>query len=245
MLLAAALVLGAGGALAVAQGRNAPRDPASMPEFRGRVAQYSLTPVGDVDGLILADGTEVHFPPHLGEDVQRAVHPGDEVVIRGERNGPVLLAGSIAANGTTVTDKGPPAGGPRRPPGPGGSKPADPALGRDMDAAGVVKMALHGPAGELNGALLENGTMIHLPPRDASRLADLLKPGQTLAVKGWGLENAVGRAIDARQAGPSMDRLVQLSVPPRPLPPVAGTDEPGAPAAAGDPAAAAPRPPVR
>lgn len=241
LLLAGVLAVGAGGAVAVAQVGAAARDPASMPEFRGKVAQYDLTPAGDVDGLILADGTEVHFPPHLGRDVQAAVRPGDEVVIRGERNGPVLRAGSIAGNGTTVVDRGPPAGGPLPPRRPGLGAP-----GQDMEAAGVVKMALHGPEGELNGALLENGTMVHMPPPEASRLAHLLKPGQTLAVKGQGVENAAGRAIDARQAGPSMDRLTQLAA--LPPPPPIGPGAPGAPPIPGGPgggAGMAPPPPAR
>ena len=41
-------------------------DPGQLPPIEGKVAEYSLTPRGDVDGLILADGTEVHLPPHLG-----------------------------------------------------------------------------------------------------------------------------------------------------------------------------------
>ena len=41
-------------------------DPAQLPATRGAVARYSLTPLGDVDGLILTDGTEVHLPPTSG-----------------------------------------------------------------------------------------------------------------------------------------------------------------------------------
>ena len=51
-------------------------DPAQLPATKGVVAAYSLTPRGDVDGLILTDGTEVHLPPHLGAQLVFAVKPG-------------------------------------------------------------------------------------------------------------------------------------------------------------------------
>ena len=55
MLLAATLFAGGIGA-AIAQS-TATYDPAQLPAIQGKVAEYSLTPRGDVDGLILADGT--------------------------------------------------------------------------------------------------------------------------------------------------------------------------------------------
>lgn len=40
-------------------------DSSQLPATNGTVRQYTLTPRGDVDGLILTDGTEVKVPPHL------------------------------------------------------------------------------------------------------------------------------------------------------------------------------------
>jgi hypothetical protein len=53
MLLAAAET----GAAAFGQG-VAGSDPDQFPAVHGKVAQYSLTPRGEVDGLILDDGTQ-------------------------------------------------------------------------------------------------------------------------------------------------------------------------------------------
>jgi hypothetical protein len=59
-----------------------------MPDIKGKVAQYSLTSRGTVDGLILTDGTEVNLPPHASTQLVFAVHPGDAVTIRGTKAGP-------------------------------------------------------------------------------------------------------------------------------------------------------------
>ena len=74
-LLGASIAIGSAG-LAMAQQTPAP--PAGdATEVKGKVAQYSLTPRGAVDGLILADGTEAYLPPHLSTQIVFAVRPGD------------------------------------------------------------------------------------------------------------------------------------------------------------------------
>ena len=51
-------------------------DSSQLPESRGTVKQYTLTPRGDVDGVILTDGTEVKLPPHLSAQTVFAIRPG-------------------------------------------------------------------------------------------------------------------------------------------------------------------------
>src|SRR6266566_10897 len=58
-------------------------DSSQLPETKGTVKQYTLTPRGDVDGLILNDGTEITLPPHLTAQIVFAVKPGDAVSVRG------------------------------------------------------------------------------------------------------------------------------------------------------------------
>src|ERR1700709_1836454 len=168
--LVAALIAGATG-IAAAQDA-ATFDPSQLPATPGKVAQYSLTPRGDVDGLILTDGTEVHLPPHLGTQLVYAVKPGDAVTVRGLRARaiPMVQAMSISndATGTTVSDNGP--GGPR---GPRGAE-------QPLTAEGRIKAQLHGPNGDLNGALLDDGTIVRLPPTEAQRMAANLTAGAPL-----------------------------------------------------------------
>jgi hypothetical protein len=206
ILLAATLLAGGVGA-AVAQNAAA-YDPSQLPAIQGKVAQYSLTPRGDVDGLILVDGTEVHLPPHLGTQLVCAVKQGDAVTIRGLRARaiPMVQAMSIKndATGSTVTDTD--VGGPPSP------RDAQQAL----SARGRIKAQLHGPRGDLNGALLEDGTIVRLPPPEAERLALTLTAGAPIAVQGNGFEGTLGRVIEARSIGPDAAHLAQVATPPRP-----------------------------
>jgi hypothetical protein len=77
-------------------------------------------------------------------------------------------------------------------------------------------MPLHGPRGDVNGALLEDGTVLRLPPPEAARLADLLRPGQTLVAEGIELATPLGKVLDVRQLGASRDQLMQVQAPPAP-----------------------------
>jgi hypothetical protein len=88
------------GALAPPFAPGAPAyDAQQLPETRGTVQRFTLTPRGELDGFLLTDGTEVHLPPHLSDQLATAVRPGDPVSVRGYRSpaAPLIVA-------TTVTD---------------------------------------------------------------------------------------------------------------------------------------------
>ena len=215
-LLGATLIAGAAGAAAVAQ--TAPTyDPVQLPATKGRVAQYSLTPRGDVDGLILDDGTEIHLPPHLGTQVVHAVKPGDQVTVRGlrAREVPMVQAMQVTNDATSqsVTDAGP-AGGPHGPHGPGGPGRHADAARQPLEAQGVIKAQLHGPRGNLNGVLLADGTIARMPPPEARRLAPTLAVGQSVFVRGEGVANGLGRVIGVRAIGPNPQQLTEIAGPP-------------------------------
>jgi hypothetical protein len=184
-------------------------DISQLPAIQGKVAQYSLTPRGDVNGLILADGTEILLPPPLGPQLVFTVKPGDAVTIHGLRARviPMMQAMSISndATGKTVVDDGQGGftGGP-----PGGNT-------RVLTVQGRIKAQLHGPRGDLDGALLEDGTIVRLPPPEAQRLAKDLAPGAPLSVEGFGLSSPLGRVIAAQAIGPEQGQLAQVAAPPR------------------------------
>ena len=250
-VLAAVLVAGIGG-VALAQGvATGVYDPAQLPSIQGRVAQYSLSPRGDVDGLILESGTEVHLPPHLGTQLVFAVKPGDSVTIHGLKARSVDMVQAMQvtndASGKSVTDGGPT----RAAPGPDGARPPrPPAAGTALEAQGVVKSQLHGPQGDLNGVLLADGTIIRLPPPEAAQREAALAVGKTVFARGNGSESALGRVIDARELGTSAQDAAALPVAmaggprgPGAPPPPAGNAPSPAPAAPA-PTAAAPTAPT-
>jgi hypothetical protein len=187
-------------------------DPAQLPSFTGRVQQFTLTPRGEIDGVILSDGTEVKTPPDLSTPMAYSIKPGDTITIHGLRAAaiPLLQAVSITdrTSGKTIvdTDSGPRPGG--RPPVPGIGEP------RLADAQGTIRMSVHGPRGEINGVLLTDGTVLRLPPDAALNLASLLQPGRTVFARGDGMSNAIGKVLEVREIGPSRDALSPVEIPP-------------------------------
>jgi hypothetical protein len=191
-------------------------DPQQLPAQRGQVQQFTLTPHGDIDGLILTDGTEVKTPPHLSTEIAYSVRPGDTVIIHGLHAAALPLVQAISitdeATGRTVIDNGPPRPGRGLDSGP---LAAVPGL---TEVQGRVRMALHGPRGDVNGALLEDGTLLRLPPPEADRFATLLQPGQTVVAEGTVLASPIGKVLEVRQIGASRDQLNQVEGPPGPGP---------------------------
>lgn len=215
-LLLATTAIG-GGAAAYSQAGDPMWDSSQLPESRGTVKQYTLTPRGDVDGVILTDGTEVKLPPHLTAQTVFAIHPGDEVSVRGLRARalPLVNAALIAniATGKSVVDNGPPD---RR----GGND--------DRVISGRIALQLHGKRGEVNGALLDDGTTLRLPPPEAERMQEYLRQGQTVAARGDVLDTALGKVVDVRAIGAFPDQMTELRGP-RPPGPKDGPDRRGPP----------------
>lgn len=196
-----------------------PYNPDPLPAQRGTVRQFTLTSRGNIDGLILADGTEIVLPPHLSTQIAYSVKPGDSVVVHGLHAAALPLVKAVSVtderSGRTVVDNGPPAPGagpaplPPPPAGPAGSAPL-PGL---TEVRGQIRMALYGPRGNINGALLEDDTVLRLPPPEAERLADLLRPGRAVVAEGSELVSAVGKVVAVRQLGPSRAALSLVAGP--------------------------------
>lgn len=204
VLLAATLVAGG---IGTAPAQNAATyDPDQLPVIQGKVAQYSLTPRGDVDGVILDDGTQVHLPPHLGGQLVQAVKPGEAISIRGLKAQalPLIQALSVTgASGRSVVDAGPPTFPPA---------PLVTAF-QWLQVQGRVREPLYGPRGDMNGALLDDGTQVHLPPDQAMYLGNDLAAGQTLVAQGYGAAGPYGKSLDAQQIGQTPTQLVEVGPP--------------------------------
>jgi hypothetical protein len=174
-------------------------DPDYLPITTGVIERFTINLNGDVDGLLLADETLVHTPPHLSDQLTAAVRPGDAVRVRGvkPRGADLIAAVSVERlGGLIVIDDGPEAleddgrsekrAGTKRVP---------------MNVSGTVRLTLFAPKGQIRGALLHDGTMLRLGHTEANRYANQLRPGSQISARGEGLETEYGRVIEVQEIG--------------------------------------------
>jgi hypothetical protein len=170
--------------------------------IRGTVSQYLINPDGLVDGFLLSDRTIVRFPPHLSQQLVETVRSQDSVRVDGffEFQG-VIRASTIENDSTrqSVVDTPPSA---QNPP------PAPNLYARQpMSASGVIKALTYAPRGEIDGAVLDNGTIVHVPPSARMQYASLFRVGAPLAASGYGTANAYGRSFEATAIGASASQM--------------------------------------
>lgn len=183
--------------------------PDSVPAISGHFERFLFNAHGEADGMILTNGAEVHFPPHLTKAVRAAVEKNRDGALRiygvRPREGDVFAAIAIeTVDGIRIVDDGPPKKHEREK---HSQHRAKRARRRPMSAEGVVRRALHGPKGETRGVLLEDGRIIRFPPHEAPRLKALVRNGAEIAARGEGVETSMGAVIEAREIGPSPDDL--------------------------------------
>lgn len=65
------------------KGPKGPPDDAEMLTVRGTVKEFTTAPKGEKDGVILTDGTCVHWPPYLADRFSNIVVTGDKVKVIG------------------------------------------------------------------------------------------------------------------------------------------------------------------
>jgi hypothetical protein len=192
-------------------------DPTQLPAFSGRVQQFTLTPRGDVDGLILSDGTEVKTPPRLSTALAFIVRPGDSVVIHGLRAAalPLIQAVSVTnrASGLMVADA---EASPLPLRGPPGRRSGAPS--RVAQVNGQIRMALHGPRGDVNGVLLNDGTVLRLPPDASDSLGRTLDAGRMVVAEGEEFSSPMGRVLVVARIGASRGAMAVVDMPPPPRP---------------------------
>jgi len=134
------------------------------------------------------------------------LHQGDELRIVGARD----AAGNVTAQGIdnertsqSVLDQAPPSDAMRAPP------PLHEAPLIKLSAEGTVVRITTAPHGEPDGVLLQDGTIIKMPPPIAQQFAYLLRPDAVVAARGYGTRNQYGEALQATAFG-TPGNLTQL-----------------------------------
>jgi hypothetical protein len=184
-------------------------DPDSLPEVAGTLERFVLNSHGEVDGFVMNGQTQtpilVHTPPHMEGEVTRNAKVGDKLRVRGvrPRDADVLAAVAVTGeSGRQIVDKGP-----------DHDRKHPKIEHQKMQLEGTVRLSLFGPKGELRGALLADGTIIRIGPKEAEHLHKLLMPGTRIAVSGDGVETQHGRVVQAKEIGSEMDDLRPIKGP--------------------------------
>lgn len=217
-LLLGTLVALALAAPALAQERAAPPraavadfwfDPTQLPSFTGTVERYLVNPRGETDALLFREGPQVVFPPDVAEAVRQVAPPGRPIIVWGirARHAPVITMLAFAPSNEVT---------------PGvvdrvywrsaGRAAADQA--ERLAVSGTIKAPYYAPQGEVAGVVLEDGTVVTIPPGTAEPLGALLRPGARIAAEGRGVVMEGARALAAERIGESAEQL-------RPMPPPA------------------------
>jgi hypothetical protein len=167
--------------------------------IQGRIQSFTTAPMGEVDGAVLDDGTVVHWPPHLADRFTPVALTGDRIRVAGRtETGPAgdthfeaEKVTNLRTNASAENELGPhppaPAGrvGPPRP-GPLAPRGVLSArTGQTLTAQGRVKLFTTAPMGEVDGAVLDDATVIHWPPHLADRFTAIVARGDRIRVSGW------------------------------------------------------------
>ena len=169
----------------------------------GKFAHYLVSPSGEVDGIVLEDGTVTRFPPHalaLAPEIA-PLQAGDVVRLEGDAvngpTGPVLAHASVTRGNAVIVRgdlppppaPGDPGAGPRAhhggKHGPRGAKgPHEESL-RPLTVTGKIQGFSTDPHGRVDGILFVDGTNARAGKK--VRLDTLaLKAGDTITVTGKG-----------------------------------------------------------
>jgi hypothetical protein len=170
--------------------------------LEGTVRQLLINPFGEVDGLMLDNHQIIKFPPHMSEILAAAVKVGTPVKAVGDLENPGTLRAQVIVNqssGQIVAE---------RPPQPLAERPIPPhmraAQMENFQVQGKIQVLLTGPAGDTNGAVLDDGSVVRFAPMTLSRD---LAVGQFIAVAGVGARNAYGTSVEALRVADSVAAL--------------------------------------
>jgi hypothetical protein len=168
-------------------------DPKSLPATTGKVEQFLRNSEAEANGMLLDGDREVHFPPHLAAAVLKVIKVGDEVTVRGAKPRDADLVAAISletASGTHIEDRGPKHGEHAH---------VAKTAWRKAELTGTVRRRLHGPKGEINGAVLDGGAVLRVEAKGTPGLADVLVPGAAITAQGDAIDDALGLLLRVRR----------------------------------------------
>lgn len=184
------------------------------PVADGIVERYLIDPRGDVEGLLLTDGTQVHVTSRISHELTKAIKPGDQVLVHGSRKkGEAVVSPDVIVNVTAGASFSVPLR--LELPLPANE---DQLSMTPMKAGGSIEVLLYGTKGEVQGMVLSDGTQVWLPPDVNDDFRRTLRIGEKVNVEGYGTQNEFGRAIEALAMSAGKKTLTPLDASIRQLP---------------------------
>jgi hypothetical protein len=190
----------------------------------GIVSRYLIDPRGEVEGLLLTDGTQMHVTSHIASEFVKVIKPNHRIRAQGTRKSlSALFEPDIIRNMTTGASFKTPL---RL------DLPIPDQENRlsmtDMRARGAIHLLLYDYMNEgVRGMLLSDGTQVRLPPDATDELRRSLRVGQSIEAEGYGTENEYGRAMEALRLGFPPGKLTPLDATVKSLDDPAPSSEPG------------------
>jgi hypothetical protein len=186
-----------------------------VPVADGVIEQYVLDPRGEVEGLLLADGSHMYVTSRAADQVLHALKPGHHVRVYGRRKpGELVIQPDVIRNLSTSTTFIVPLRLDLPMP-----EQEHHLSVTELKATGRIRVLLsHAVKGIVQGMVLSDGTQIRLPLDASEEVRRSFHVGDFVTVQGNGTENEFGRSIEAVAIGKGDSPLVPLDASLRSLP---------------------------
>lgn len=163
--------------------------------WTGQVAHYMLNVDGIIEGLILNNGVQMRFPPHMSGILTTSIQVGDMVLIEGNEGSLTEFGQEVRATqitnlqtGETIVEQAP---------GTTGTQVLTTTTYNEFSLSGTADYWLVGYHGEIRGIVLTTGAQIRFSPDISEQLYAIAKTGVTIEATGFGSRNDFGQVLEA------------------------------------------------
>jgi hypothetical protein len=158
--------------------------------FNGNVKGLAANDDYVYDGFYMQAGQDsllVKFPPHMGTQITNAVKSGKQITVNGTLGyppfgGKEVRMVSIIINGQIIYDAPP-------------ANPPTPPADNFVRGNGKLTGTQTDREGRVNGLVLDNKTILRVPPHIAYQLADIAKNGSAVEYSGMQKQPGQGEVI--------------------------------------------------
>jgi hypothetical protein len=191
----------------LAGGDTSPPSFRKRPVAEGVVARYLLDPRGEVEGLLLEDGSQMYITSRASDKLLQAIKPGHHVRVHGHRQtGSPLVQADVILNSSTGTIFTVPF----RLDFPIPEQEQHLSM-TEMKAEGTIEVLLfHAVKGIVQGMVLSDGTQVRLPPDINDQLRNSFRIGEQIVAEGNGTANEYGRCLEALMMSTDGGRITPL-----------------------------------